>query len=201
KEEKNKILSNTIYSFTSNKDIDFRFRTILKRFSIFVERFEENYHAFAVGFSFEKIRKEYEEKFRDYLSKINTVLTESLTRSLAIPASTVLTFTAIKNNPDSIVQDILLNSGTFFVALFVLFTTYFTVKFQLSFLNITRDEFLGLLNRFEAELDSVDLSEAKGKFNIFSSQVGVIKKLLIFILAMSLTNFIINLISFAIVLI
>ncbi|HDX9051416.1 TPA: hypothetical protein ROW14_003806, partial [Yersinia enterocolitica] len=201
KEEKNKILSNTIYSFTSNKDIDFRFRTILKRFSIFVERFEENYHAFAVGFSFEKIRKEYEEKFRDYLSKINTVLTESLTRSLAIPASTVLTFTAIKNNPDSIVQDILLNSGTFFVALFVLFTTYFTVKFQLSFLNITRDEFLGLLNRFEAELDSVDLSEAKGKFNIFSSQVGVVKKLLIFILAMSLTNFIINLISFAIVLI
>lgn len=126
KEEKNKILSNTIYSFTSNKDIDFRFRTILKRFSIFVERFEENYHAFAVGFSFEKIRKEYEEKFRDYLSKINTVLTESLTRSLAIPASTVLTFTAIKNNPDSIVQDILLNSWTFFVALFVLFTTYFT---------------------------------------------------------------------------
>ncbi|MGJ7133979.1 hypothetical protein [Morganella morganii] len=94
-----------------------------------------------------------------------------------------------------------MNSGTFFVALFVLFTTYFTVKFQLSFLNITRDEFLGLLNRFEAELDSVDLSEAKGKFNIFSSQVGVIKKLLIFILAMSLTNFIINLISFAIVLI
>ncbi|MGE4668616.1 hypothetical protein [Yersinia enterocolitica] len=199
KEEKNKILSNTIFSFTSNKDINFRFRTILKRFSTFVERFEENYHTFAVGFSFEKIRKEYEEKFRDYLSKINTMLSESLTRSLAIPASTVLTFTAIKNSSDSQMQDILLNSGTFFVAFFVLFTTYFTVKFQLSFLKVTKDEFWGLFSRFETELDSVDLSEARDKFSTFSSQVRLIKKLLLFILSMSVTNFIINFISFIIV--
>ncbi|HDM8271860.1 hypothetical protein [Scandinavium manionii] len=201
KEEKNKILSNTIFSFTSNKDLKFRFRTILKRFSTFVERFEENYHAFAVGFSFEKIRNEYEEKFRDYLSKINSVLSESLTRSLAIPASTVLTFTAIKSSSEGQVQDILLNSGTFFVSLFVLFTTFFTVKFQLSFLKITKDEFLGLFSRFESELDSVNLSEARDKFDIFSSQVGLIKKLLLFILSMSITNFIINLVSFVIVLI
>ncbi|WP_157922040.1 hypothetical protein [Escherichia coli] len=199
KEEKNKILSNTIFSFTSNKDLKFRFRTILKRFSTFVERFEENYHAFAVGFSFEKIRKEYEEKFRDYLSKINSVLSESLTRSLAIPASTVLTFTAIKSNSEGQVQDVLLNFGTFFVSLFVLFTTFFTVKFQLSFLKITKDEFLGLFSRFESELDSVDLSEARNKFEIFSSQVGLIKKLLLFILSMSVTNFIINLVSFIVV--
>ncbi|AYW56373.1 MULTISPECIES: hypothetical protein [Enterobacteriaceae] len=201
KEEKNKILSNTIFSFTSNKDLKFRFRTILKRFSTFVERFEENYHAFAVGFSFEKIRKEYEEKFRDYLSKINSVLSESLTRSLAIPASTVLTFTAIKSGSEGAVHDILLNSGTFFVSLFVLFTTFFTVKFQLNFLKITKDEFLGLFSRFESELDSVNLSEARDKFDIFSSQVGLIKKLLLFILSMSITNFLINIVSFVIVLI
>ncbi|EFK2938006.1 hypothetical protein A8530_003602, partial [Escherichia coli] len=178
-----------------------RFRTILKRFSTFVERFEENYHAFAVGFSFEKIRKEYEEKFRDYLSKINSVLSESLTRSLAIPASTVLTFTAIKSGSEGAVHDILLNSGTFFVSLFVLFTTFFTVKFQLNFLKITKDEFLGLFSRFESELDSVNLSEARDKFDIFSSQVGLIKKLLLFILSMSITNFLINVVSFVIVLI
>lgn len=201
KEEKNKILSNTIFSFTSNKDLKFRFRTILKRFSTFVERFEENYHAFAVGFSFEKIRKEYEEKFIDYLSKINSVLSESLTLSLAIPASTVLTFTAIKSGSEGAVHDILLNSGTFFVSLFVLFTTFFTVKFQLNFLKITKDEFLGLFSRFESELDSVNLSEARDKFDIFSSQVGLIKKLLLFILSMSITNFLINIVSFVIVLI
>lgn len=201
KEEKNKILSNTIFSFTSNKDLNFRFRTILKRFSTFVERFEENYHAFAVGFSFEKIRKEYEEKFRDYLSKINSVLSESLTRSLAIPASTVLTFTAIKSGSEGAVQDILLNSGTFFVSLFVLFTTFFTVKFQLNFLKITKDEFLGLFSRFESELDSVNLYEARDKFDIFSSQVRLINKLLLFILSLSITNFLINLVSFVIVLI
>ncbi|MEA4579252.1 hypothetical protein VBQ03_12830, partial [Klebsiella pneumoniae] len=81
------------------------------------------------------------------------------------------------------------------------FTTFFTVKFQLNFLKITKDEFLGLFSRFESELDSVNLSEARDKFDIFSSQVGLIKKLLLFILSMSITNFLINIVSFVTVLI
>lgn len=134
------------------------------------------------------------------MSKINSVLSESLTRSLAIPASTVLTFTAIKSGSEGAVHDILLNSGTF---CFFVCTIYyfFTVKFQLNFLKITKDEFLGLFSRFESELDSVNLSEARDKFDIFSSQVGLIKKLLLFILSMSITNFLINIVSFVIVLI
>ncbi|BBG60682.1 hypothetical protein [Providencia rustigianii] len=195
-EEKRKILSNTIYYFTSNKEIKNRLKTIIEKFPTFVEKFEDNYHTFAVGFSFDKIRKEYEEKYRDYLSKVNSVLNESLTRALAIPASTVLTFSSIKSTGNDSLNQILINSGSFLVALFVLFTTYYTVKFQINFIKITKNEFFGLHNRLKTELNKIQMKEEDEKFQLFSDQCDLIKKLLRFILSISITNLIINICSF-----
>jgi hypothetical protein len=191
-DEKKKILANTIYSLSKNEDLEKRFSYILGKFSSFSEKFEENYHAFAVSFSFDKIRKEYEEKFRDYVLKINSILSDSLTRSLAIPASTVLTFSALKNDSTTRVNDILVNSSVLLVAVFVFFVTLCMVLFQLNIISITRDEFTSLFTRFKTELKELELKDIKLKQDDLDKQCNILSYLLKFILSLALINLVIT---------
>ncbi|HGB4868210.1 TPA: hypothetical protein ACIVK9_002010, partial [Salmonella enterica subsp. enterica serovar Muenchen] len=57
-EAKNNILQNTLYSFLWRVPKEATFRKLLSDFALFTLAFEENYRAFSVGFSFDKIRKE-----------------------------------------------------------------------------------------------------------------------------------------------
>lgn len=195
-DEKKNILSNTILSLAKNEKIEDRFSCLLSKFTMFSEKFEENYHAFAVSFSFDKIRKEYEEKFRDYILKINGVLSDSLTRSLAIPASTVLTFSALKNDSATRMNDILVNSSVLLVAIFVLFVTLYMVLFQLKIIAITRSEFSSLFSRFRTELKDLELSDITLKLSDLNKQCNILCNLLKSILTMALVNFVITFLLF-----
>lgn len=104
KEEKKQILQNVLFSFLWRERKDSRFPKLLRDFTVFATMFHESYLAFTVGFNFDKVRKEYQEKFRDYLSKLNAVLHDVLTRSLAIPVSGIISFAAMGKSMD-------LNSG------------------------------------------------------------------------------------------
>ncbi|BEO72543.1 hypothetical protein SMQE32_33620 [Serratia marcescens] len=194
--EKRNILANTIAAFTVTENPNKRFCNIIDRFSAFTESFEENYHAFAVSFSFDKIRKEYEERFREYLSKINSVLSDSLTRSLAIPASTVLTFSTLKGGGESGFNDFLINISTLLVATFVLFVTYYMVRFQLRIVTVTKKEFCALYDRFESELSGLNLKDARSNLADLNYQSLMLYRLLKFILFMAVANFVINIFVF-----
>jgi hypothetical protein len=67
-----------------------RFGHIIKNFGDFSRRFSDNYDFFVSEFSFDDVRVEYEEKKRDYLSRINDVYTSSLMKMIGIPISLAL---------------------------------------------------------------------------------------------------------------
>jgi low affinity Fe/Cu permease len=64
-----------------------RLTHILNNFGLFSARVVENYHLFVTDFSFEDVRKEYEEKRRDYLLKIDEIFSSVYTKLMGIPVS------------------------------------------------------------------------------------------------------------------
>jgi hypothetical protein len=93
KEGKNHILQNTLVSVLGNIQENDRFEYLLTNFTKFTSKFDDSYHAYVVGFSFDKLRKEHEERYREYMVKINDVVSSSLTKALMIPGALYLTTT------------------------------------------------------------------------------------------------------------
>jgi hypothetical protein len=66
------------------------FRVVLKSFQRLVAEYLANYHLFVSEFSFETEKERLQERKRDYLLKINSVLNEIQNKLLAVPISLVL---------------------------------------------------------------------------------------------------------------
>ncbi|HGA9114021.1 TPA: hypothetical protein ACITTR_004617, partial [Salmonella enterica subsp. enterica serovar Saintpaul] len=106
----------TLHSFLWREKRSDSFRKLLAEFTLFSLVFEENYRAFSVGFSFDKIRKEYSERFRDYLSKLNGIMYDTLTRALSIPISSLISFVAMKGDFSG--SSAIINVGALLLVLF-----------------------------------------------------------------------------------
>ncbi|AUW04404.1 hypothetical protein [Vibrio campbellii] len=93
REEKEHILQNTLVAMLDSVDVSKRFSYLLNNFATFALKFDENYQAYVVGFSFDKLRKEHEEKYREFMISINGVISSVILKSLMIPAGVFLTAT------------------------------------------------------------------------------------------------------------
>lgn len=88
--EKVHILQSTLVAFFDSSDLDSRFSKLLSNFDKFVLRLDEAYQAFVVGFSFDKLREQHEEKYREFMVAINDVISATLLKSLMIPTGIFL---------------------------------------------------------------------------------------------------------------
>ena len=108
KEGKNHILQNTLVTVLGDIDESKRFEYLLTHFTKFTSKFDDAYHAYVVGFSFDKLRKEHEERYREYMVKINDLVSSSLIKALMVPGALYLTATrtqsiqTTKNISDSV---------------------------------------------------------------------------------------------------
>lgn len=93
RDEKEHILQNTLVAMLDSIDVEKRFSHLLENFATFALKFDENYQAYVVGFSFEKLRKEHEEKYREFMVSINDVISSVILKSLMIPAGVFITAT------------------------------------------------------------------------------------------------------------
>lgn len=91
--EKNHILQNTLVSMLADIKEEARFKYLLDNFSKFSLRFDEAYQAYVVGFSFDKLREQHEERYREFMVSINNVISSVLTKSLMLPAGIYLAST------------------------------------------------------------------------------------------------------------
>lgn len=193
-DEKKNILKNTLHSFLWREKSSDRFKKILREFTLFSLNFEENYRAFSVGFSFDKIRKEYTERFRDYLSKLNSILYDTLTRSLSIPVSSIISFVAMKNNDGG--SAVLINCAAIVLMLFTSISVYYLVSFQSNMVRITQEEYKSLFKAIRSELEELELSELSEKEKHLNVQSDKILKILYFIYMILISNFILNSVMF-----
>lgn len=87
KDQKITILKEALLGILSNIDTKDRLSYLFDNFGEFTTRFSENYNYFVSEFSFDKVRKEYEEKKREYLTKLNEIFSSVHTQLLGIPIS------------------------------------------------------------------------------------------------------------------
>jgi uncharacterized protein YeeX (DUF496 family) len=152
--EKGHILQNTLHSFLYHIETEDKLVYLLKNFSSFSLKFDEAYQAYSVGFLFDKLREEYEERYRDYMVKINDLVSASLAKSLAIPATIFLTSTRTQAvatsgtsaRPDEIIAA---NAGIGLVALIVSVVFSMMIISELQSITSIKAEYESLMARLE----------------------------------------------------
>ncbi|MDU5685437.1 MAG: hypothetical protein E6017_07500 [Kluyvera cryocrescens] len=187
-EAKNNILQNTLYSFLWRVPKANAFKKLLSDFSLFTLSFEENYRAFSVGFSFDKIRKEYTERFREYLSKLNGIMYDTLTRALAIPVTGLIGFIAMKGGFNA--TSWVINISALILTLFSTASIHYLVCSQFNIVNITRSEYKELFKAIREELETLELAELRKKESQLDNQSAITFRVLRCVYAISLCNLI-----------
>ncbi|WP_413732401.1 MULTISPECIES: hypothetical protein [unclassified Shewanella] len=152
--EKGHILQNTLYSFLYHVKEEDKFTYLLNNFSSFSLKFDEAYQAYSVGFSFDKLRAEHEERYRDYMVKVNDLVTSSLTKSLAIPATIFITSTrtqaiATAKSGETVSEIMAVNIGVGLVALIVSLVFSLAMIYELKSIESIRLEYESLMGRLE----------------------------------------------------
>lgn len=168
KTEKSHILQNVLYNFLFHKKEEERFSYLLSNFSKFESRFDDDYQAYIVGFSFKELRVEYEEKYREYIHTINDSISAGITKTFAIPASIYLTSTRVqsiqtaseKNHSEILAANI----GIGFISLTVTIFIILMVVNELHSLNALKFEYKSLMERLEEK--SKPAYEKVGKLSL-----------------------------------
>ncbi|EAB5698892.1 hypothetical protein ED486_21605 [Salmonella enterica subsp. enterica] len=184
------IMRSTLHSFLWREKRSDSFRKLLAEFTLFSLVFEENYRAFSVGFSFDKIRKEYSERFRDYLSKLNGIMYDTLTRALSIPISSLISFVAMKGDFSG--SSAIINVGALLLVLFASINIWYLVKFQSSMIRISQSEYKDLFDNIRTELKDLELIELSQKEEELNDQSKKVISTLNFVQSISICNLILN---------
>jgi hypothetical protein len=154
KDAKPHILQNALLACLYEINEAERFKYLLENFDKFTKKFDDGYHAYVVGFSFDDLRKEYEERYREYMVKINDLISSSLTKALMIPGVLYLTATrtqaivtskGLANSYESLV----VNLGIAVAAIIVFMIYWCILCNEKKSLGSIRDEFVSLMNRLE----------------------------------------------------
>lgn len=194
-EEKGQILQNCLYSFLRHEKKSLRLPKLLRDFTVFASMFHESYLAFTVGFNFDKVRKEYQEKFREYLSKLTSILHDTLTRSLAIPVSGVISFAAMGRSSDA--NSIIVNFAAIALSIYTAFTIHFLASYQRVLVSQCKNEYQTLFFSLRDELKGLELEDLKNKEIALNSQCSTIDKILTFVSTLSFTNLALNVLMYA----
>lgn len=154
KDVKCHILQNAIVRLLGDIEQDQRFGYLLEKFTKFSIDFDDSYHAYVVGFSFDDLRKEYEEKHREYMVKINDLISTSLVRALMVPAALYLTATRTQSifSSKDISQGLeatIVNMGIGVASLIVCLVFSFLIDNEKHSLRSIELEFNSLMGRLE----------------------------------------------------
>ncbi len=89
-EQKSSIFKEALFGFSKNTEEKNRLNHIISHSEEFISRVIENYQLFVSEFSFEDVRREYEERKREYIVKLNEVFNTVQGKLLGIPISLAL---------------------------------------------------------------------------------------------------------------
>ena len=154
KDAKPHILQNALVSLLYHLPESKRFESLLKNFEGFTVKFDDAYHAYVVGFSFDDLRKEYEERYREYMVKINDLISSSLMKALMIPGALYLTATrtqAIQTSKGltSGLESLVVNMGIAIAVISVFMIYWCILCNERKSLKSIGDEFESLMGRLE----------------------------------------------------
>lgn len=146
-DQKNSILKEVLYSLLINTQQSDRLEHLLTNFGEFSKRLNENYQLFVSEFSFDDVRKEYEEKKRDYFSKLNDVFSSVQVKMLGIPIS--LALASLKMS--AIVDDVTFWTNLFLALSIIIYTVmmFMLIKNQKHTLSALKNEYESQMARLK----------------------------------------------------
>ena len=89
-DQRKSIFKAALYDILKSEKKSRRFRYLVTNFGIISTQIIENYNLYVSEFSFDDVRLEYQEKKREYLTKINETFSSIQTKALGIPISIAL---------------------------------------------------------------------------------------------------------------
>ncbi|MCB5184418.1 hypothetical protein LG201_04285 [Methylobacillus gramineus] len=153
KEVKENLLKKTLVSFLSGCDKATRLNYLIQNFQKFVSDFLLNFETYISNYSFDKVRREHEEKRTEYIGKVNNVFQEISTKLIILPAPIWLAITQVHSTSDS--KSILKGIAVIIITIFV--TAFLTASIwgQLNFLESLKNEYEKLFTRLSNEYQSL----------------------------------------------
>jgi hypothetical protein len=155
KEQKRSILKAVLHDRLINEpDETQRFRRLLRHLPQFVREFRERYQLFVCEFDFEEVRKELEEKRRDYLVRLNATFHDMGAKLLSVPVAFYLAFTKMKPLPakGDPFEAVLLNAVVTLAVLLVSLYIWMLLNSHRHTLLATAEEYNALLTRWYEKL-------------------------------------------------
>jgi hypothetical protein len=155
KEQKRSILKAVLHDrLAMEPDPAQRFRRLLRHLPEFVREFRERYQLFVCEFDFEEVRKELEEKRRDYLVRLNATFHDMGAKLLSVPVAFYLAFTKMKPLPATgdVFEAVLLNSVVTLAVLLVSLYILMLLNSHRHTLLATAEEYDALLARWFEKL-------------------------------------------------
>jgi hypothetical protein len=172
KEAKTALVREALVSFLKQQDQQYRFTHLLTHFNAFSTQLLASYEQYVSNYSFDKVRREYQEKKTEYIVKINKIFDEVATKTFAIPAGVWLAASQIQVaqvNTLGFYKNI-----TFIIIVLVLGIIVCLNLFgQFSSLNALKGEYVPLFKRLENEVGS-DIDDFETSRTELSSRFEVV---------------------------
>lgn len=172
KEAKTALVREALVSFLKQQDQQYRFTHLLTHFNAFSTQLLASYEQYVSNYSFDKVRREYQEKKTEYIVKINKIFDDVATKTFAIPAGVWLAASQIQVaqiNTLGFYKNI-----TFIIIVLGLGTVVCLNLFgQFSSLNALKGEYEPLFKRLENEVGS-DIDDFKTARSELSTRFEVV---------------------------
>lgn len=158
------------------KDIDLkkRFEHLILNLNPLVSNVLLSYQSYVENYSFDKVRREYQEKKTEYVKKINDVFDTTATKLLSVPAGLWFATSNIKpaefGNIDYIKNVIILISSVILTVLLVL-----NIHGQFSILNSLKKEYTNVFERLKSKFENEEseIGDLQRDLNSKDFQVSV----------------------------
>ena len=151
--EKGRIFSNAIADAMRSCDLEMRLRHLLKHALEIMLVARNNYDLFVASFSFQNDQEKLYEQKREFNVKLNSLLSGIQGKLLAIPVSTILATSQLKNIGEQ--NYILINIAIIFSAAFFTLIIAWLILSQLAALTSIKVEIESKERRFKLELPRI----------------------------------------------
>ena len=172
KEAKTGLVREALVTFLKNIDKTKRFTYLLTHFNAFATQLLTSYEQYVNNYSFDKVRREHQEKKTEYICKINKVFDDVATKTFAIPAGVWLAASKIEEG--GLGSLIFFKNIVFVLIVFVLaVVVYLNLLGQFSSLSAIKNEYTQLFERLKKE-KGIDNSEVDTYLNDLNTRDSIV---------------------------
>ncbi len=154
-DQKCSIVKEALHGLLINIKSNKRFSHLIGHFAEFSTRVNENYQLFVSEYSFDKVRREYEEKKREYIIQINNTFSDLSLKILSVPIALFLGVTRIKPIIKEDYVDILIQNSAMLTAFIIVsIYMYLLINNQKHSLLALKTEYSDLMKRLKSSYPS-----------------------------------------------